>query len=168
MNLSSIPTFRFYIQVFMLYILIDTVWVLVKPKSVVSPQTILIHHVGTLAGLVSVFNMGPEYIIVGAAGGLLEVNTFLLIARRNIRDSVVIKILFFGSWIVIRLLMGPWLLYITTTLFLSQLNMLRTTQSQLLAALTITVVTCALNVLNFKWSYDLLIKNVASKEKKSH
>ena len=156
--------FRFYTTVFIFYILADSIWVSLKPMSVASPMTILIHHAAALAGLVSVLNMESDYIIVGAAAGLLEINTFFLLARRNFRDSSIINILFFTSWIVIRLLLGPWLLYKTISLFLKHFELFWNEPILLLQATIIVIVTGGLNALNFKWSYDLVAKQFLRKE----
>jgi len=160
----NLANFAFYTKVFIFYILTDSIWVFLIPRSVASPATILIHHAAALAGLVSVLSMSSDYIIIGAAAGLLEINTFFLLARRNFRSSSIINILFFSSWVVIRLLLGPWLLYKTISLFLTHFELFMNEPILLLQASIIVIVTLGLNILNFKWSYDLVAKQIIRKE----
>lgn len=160
----DVLTFAFYIKAFILYCFIDTVWLILKPKSVASPTTIFYHHIATIAGLVAVLNVGPEFIIIGAAGGLIEINTFFLIARRNYQSSAILNALFFASWVIIRLFLGPWILYTAINLVQKHYDALNEYPIHLIEAITIVLVTIGLNILNFKWSYDLIVKQFARKE----
>jgi len=92
-----------FVAVFSVYIFLDLVWVVVLPRCVASPTTIIIHHIFTALGLLAMLIMDFDFCILGASGGFIEVNTFFLILRRNIRNRPLINLFFFTSWIVIRL-----------------------------------------------------------------
>lgn len=166
----NFESYSFYTQVFVLYIFLDTIWVALIPRSVPSSIPIIVHHIASIAGLLSVYYLGrnyPDYIVIVLSGGLLEINTFFLLARRNFRDSIIPTVLFFGSWITLRLMMGPWVLYKTIELFQSHYDRFQNTPMLLLQASIIIIVTVSLNILNYKWTYDLLMKQFFRKEKTS-
>ena len=68
---------------FLLYLSTDTLWVLIKPESVASPLTIIIHHIVCLYAWVDPYIYAPEFSKWISAMLLVEINTFLLIAKRD-------------------------------------------------------------------------------------
>ena len=68
-----------YVYIFLIYVILDTLWVILKPQSVASPQTIVIHHLITIAGLVLTLALDFHFAILGSVGGLIEINKFFLI-----------------------------------------------------------------------------------------
>lgn len=70
-------------QGFLLYVLIDFIWLIVQPEAVPSlPNVILAHHVVTVALLYFPLRYN-ELGIYTCIDGLCEINTFFLIARRQ-------------------------------------------------------------------------------------
>jgi hypothetical protein len=97
-----------YIYIFVLYIFLDTLWLILKPQSVASPGTIIVHHIISIIGLVLTLQLDFHFAILGTFGGLIEFNTLFLILRRNLRYPIIgdiLNILFYISWVVIRLIM---------------------------------------------------------------
>ncbi len=94
------------------YYVMDFVFIYTVPWCVRSPRTIMSHHVAALA-LLSVSIAMPK-LRLGYAGNLvIELNSFLLIARRTqwVRlrwpARIVVGALFYASWFVIRLGVYP-------------------------------------------------------------
>lgn len=141
--------------VFILYLLLDTLWVYFIPRSVASPDTILIHHVFTMVGwsLPPIFGMHLCYWC--SAGLLVEVNTWLLIARRNFRSVAVLGPLFYVTWVLSRLVYYP----ITGTRFiLTYIHDYEQSKSIDVGGTIYIVLWLGLNYLNFSWSYNLIFK----------
>lgn len=68
------------------YFLMDTMWVLVVPKCVRSPGTIVVHHMACLVYLYLVY-IRPEFFWFMGACLTVEVNTWFLIARRVVSTA---------------------------------------------------------------------------------
>jgi hypothetical protein len=101
-NQDTLIIFTF---IFLFYIIVDCLWVVVIPNCVASPQTIIFHHIVTAAGLSLNLSLPFEFATITALGGLIEINTFLLIFRRNMKSNQFINYLFFFSWVLIRNIM---------------------------------------------------------------
>ena len=72
-----------FVKVLLVYIVLDTLWVWRVPDALPScPHVILTHHVATTA-LVMAPLFRPELAIFACLDGLVEVNTFFLILRRQ-------------------------------------------------------------------------------------
>ena len=70
-------------KLILVYILLDTLWIWSVPDALPScPNTILAHHIAT-AALVMAPLFRPELAIYACLDGLVEVNTFFLILRRQ-------------------------------------------------------------------------------------
>ncbi|KAJ1420236.1 hypothetical protein B484DRAFT_453160 [Ochromonadaceae sp. CCMP2298] len=155
-------TYERQFHAFFGYLLLDTLWLLLIPQSVASPITIILHHLVCLVGWsVPQFNgnLYAEYLSLGV---VVEVNTWLLIARRNFKQSWLLNYLFFASWVAIRLVMYP----VVLVLFASQYVHSQTSthwaqpwDSRLLVVLLMVLI----NALNFQWSADLLRKTFPPK-----
>lgn len=153
---GSIEYLWVYVMVMSVYIFVDTIWVLVIPKCVASPITISLHHVVVLVGLVTLLYLEATVARRCGCGGLIEINTFFLIARRNFRDVTVLNVIFYITWIPIRCIMGPWLSY---TLLQDILNFDDSLYShQFIALVVMSIILLFLNLLNGQWTYDLFKK----------
>lgn len=153
--------------IFFIYLLIDTLWLLLKPDSVASVSTVLPHHFVCLIGwnlteinkLYSLYNNLPihdaKYDRFISTGAFVEVNTFLLILRRNVSYNPVLELSFYVSWFYIRCFMYP-------RSFISILNdyiTVITNQNQYLCIeLFIILFFIPLNLLNLKWTVDLIAR----------
>ena len=142
---------------------IDSIWVWLVPESVASPSTILSHHlVVLLVWIVPHYQGNPTLIRYSSFGPLVEINTWCLIARRNVRDSVFLQFLFYASWIGLRIIFYPVILYDFSLLMITSLS----TTSHVdtsgayfhVSGLLILATMVFLNGLNAKWSFDLFKK----------
>jgi TLC domain len=142
---------------FAVYILADTVWVMLRPQCVASPSTIIIHHVVCLIGWVVPHLIDTSLAFWMSLGVVVEINTILLIARRHFGRTFFGEILFYSTWIGLRLILFP------TSLYLFSFECARYTASEakgnwLNIGVFILFTMIFLNVLNLKWSWDLFIK----------
>jgi len=77
-----------FVKILLVYIVVDTLWIWRVPDALPScPHVILTHHVATTA-LVMAPLFRPELAIFACLDGLVEVNTFFLIARRQWKAQV--------------------------------------------------------------------------------
>lgn len=155
--------------VFLAYIIFDTVFIAVIPRCVASPTTIILHHLVCVVG----WSLPALYIASGtgmpdsmkygrfvAYGALVEFNTFFLIFRRNFRNVYAATFLFRGSWLCLRLLMYP---YKSIEYLLEYYYDYIGANGQgdvPILATVILVLMLALDYLNFKWTYDLVSKEL--------
>merc|ERR1712217_713059 len=105
----------------------------------------------------------------------VEVNTWLLIARRLFnrdghvvfsfsaqtpggpRQVKIISVLFYMTWVVIRLFIYPAVFYIVIGEYVKRADKVHSHFNALVPAPILQAVFC---VLNFKWSYDLLLSKM--------
>ncbi len=142
---------------FLIYIGLDTLWVLIVPKCVGSPKMILGHHLVTMAG----WNLQiilPEMSKYFAMALLVEANTWLKISKRYFSSAPliirqIVDALFYLSWYLFRVVMYPYLVYALGTSWLEN-----SIDSYINSYLGILIVTIILTIMNMKWTYDLCIK----------
>jgi TLC domain len=151
---ESEETFTLLFFAFLFYMVIDTVWVLVQPKSVASPATIVVHHVICLAGWLLPYYYERMLFRWTSAGLLVELNTFLLIARRVWGRPLVVEVLFYLTWFGFRIVMYPYVLYLFIFVYL-EYSVKQAGGNYINTALLILVIIFLLNMLNMKWTYDL-------------
>jgi hypothetical protein len=85
-NMTYLATgkgFELFFTSAMVYFLLDTIFVGVYPQSVKSPVVILSHHICTALYMLIPYNY-PHYQWCMAYCMLVEINTWLLIARRQL------------------------------------------------------------------------------------
>jgi TLC domain len=157
---DSEVTFILLFYAFLFYMVIDTVWVLVQPKSVGSPVTIVVHHVVCLLGWLLPYFYARKLFRWTSAGLLVELNTFLLIARRVWGRPLFMEVLFYTSWVGFRIIMYPYVLYLFVFEYL-EFTAKEATGNYINTALLILVIIILLNMLNFKWSYDLFKRSLS-------
>jgi hypothetical protein len=146
---------------FTMYLLVDIVWLALIPNSVASPATIIGHHTVCLVGWwipyhqrdMSCFRLFSSCLIV-------EVNTWLLIARRTFRNSAVLNTMFYFSWIAIRVFYCPSVLCRYALEHYEDIVEVDTgSVRSVLTKLVLSVMLC-LCTLNLKWTYDLFSKPI--------
>jgi len=93
-----------------LYFLVDFVWILLIPASVRTPTALRIHHAVVL-GLLSFPLFSPRYRWHFAADMIIEFNSWFIIARRRFPGTAT-KLMFYASWILIRLIWYPYLIVV--------------------------------------------------------
>ena len=148
---------------FFAYMAVDSVWVYLVPDSVASAGTILAHHYVVLFVWIVPFFQGSRTLIqYSSYGPLVEINTFCLIARRNVQRFELLQAGFFISWVGLRVLFYPYVLY-HYVIFLLQCTppsmVAESSQPYFYpTAALILAVMLFLNTLNAKWTYDLYKK----------
>jgi hypothetical protein len=120
--------FDIFFNMFTGYIIIDSLWIVLDPRSVKSPSMILKHHIAVLLYLI-IPTLYPKLNFMMAILVSVELNTWFLIARRvynkqglkpwkvriPILPAIHIKFLsicFYASWFAIRVVLYPYVYYI--------------------------------------------------------
>lgn len=158
-----------------LYFIFDLCWVVKYPLITENRKSIIFHHINCIAGftLFSLFANESQYWGVNYAM-LAEINTLFLILRKKIprnSNNFIIKnifrinnLLFYASWIIIRLLIYPYLLLNLYYFYLDEYNTkLTRIYNPFLYCFFIHFSFC---FLNFYWTFKLLSKNILLKKEK--
>lgn len=151
------------LSVFSIYMLVDTIWIAVVPKCVLSsPLALIIHHIASFAFL-SIPFFEEQFQWHGALNLLVEVNTFLLVLRRQSRPASalyhVLNFCFLFSWMSLRLIVFPIVVvffsyeYVRFTRDHSDNNWFN-------IMLLAPVLQLILTLLGFIWTYDMSKKSV--------
>ena len=111
---SEISLAKTFMSIFLIYIVIDTIWIAAKPTWVLSsPYALIIHHFFTFAFLL-VPHYVPQFHWHGAVSVFVELNVILLASRWHFhQDGIVYKILdslFLTTWFLFRIIVFPVLL----------------------------------------------------------
>ena len=101
-------------KIFVIYIILDTIWILIFPDSIPSMASfIVLHHVLTFCILLHPLRY-PEHSIETCRDGIVELNTFFLILRRQLRRGSFANILCnscYNLTLGIRYVWQPYLIY---------------------------------------------------------
>jgi len=94
-----------------IYMAIDALWILLRPDVVRAPGVLLAHHAATVL-LVGHTLVHPAHLSWVASFAVVEINTWLLIARRHVgrasaRVRAILAVAFYATWIGIRVLWFP-------------------------------------------------------------
>jgi hypothetical protein len=147
----------------MVYFLLDTVFVGVYPQSVKSPVVILAHHLCT-----ALYMLIPHWYVrlhwCMAHCMLVEINTWLLIARRRIGGRA-IEAGFYASWVALRNVYYPYLIY---AFFREWRHETALCGSALNPILVAPVLQAFLTGLNYKWTWELVSKLMFPKQQHAH
>jgi hypothetical protein len=154
------------------YFAADLMWMFIVPKCVKSPMTIIQHHVVTMLYILIPY-FRPELRWAMGACMSVEINTWFLIARRvfnkqgfppwilnlsfvSIRVKL-ISICFYVTWFGIRCILYPiMLVYLVKRWHLEYLK----NGSWINIELVNPLVHVSFCILNFKWTYDLLMSKI--------
>jgi hypothetical protein len=161
---------KFYIffVFFVTYLIIDTIVIYLYPFCVVSsPKSLIFHHFLLLPLCVVPF-YHKRYHWHMILGLTTEINTFFIVLRRQLQlypKSLVYQIcniMFYVTWIVLKLLLFPFLSY----LFLKEYVIY---SSEVANYVNLTMIAPVLMVsltgLSYKWTYDMLSKILTNKQK---
>jgi len=151
--------------VFNTYILVDTLWIIISPDSVPSAPPLIFHHFGTMIGWVSpVFHQ--RWAFWSSLAALVETNTFFLILKRQQgRNVLIVHVLFYVTWVLLRLLVYPIGLVIFSREYLEYSR--QHPRGFLNSGLCMEMLILFLNVLNFNWTIDLVSKQWYKSKAKS-
>lgn len=168
--------FEFFFWLTVMYFVTDALWVTIVPNCVRSPGVILKHHAATLVYMTIPF-FYEEYSWLMGACMSVEVNTWFLIARRLFNkqgvvpftftaampggtvEVKIISIFFYLTWIVIRLLIYPVLLFITWNAYMERWLRVGSPFNAITVAPLLQLVLVCFNV---KWSFDLFHSKMRS------
>lgn len=165
--------FQIFFATTILYFVIDFLWIVLIPNCVRSPSTIIQHHAATLLYLLVPYYV-PDFRCFMGACMSVEINTWFLIARRvfnkqgfppwilglpaglSIRIKL-ISIFFYTTWISIRCVLYPYLMWKFVTLY--HLKAMKTGNrfNIWLVVIPLHLVFC---LLNLKWTHDLIMSKI--------
>ncbi len=149
------------------YFLSDLLWVSVVPQCVKSPSTIIQHHLAVLLYVIIPYKLPKLRFLMGVCMSV-ELNTWFLIARRVFNKqgfspwtldipyflSVRIKLIsicFYITWIAIRNIVYPYVLYLLAFPLLASKNYMNE-KNAIRIAIFLQAVFC---ILNAQWSLQL-------------
>lgn len=180
---------------FTAYMMLDALWIFLRPRSVRSSAVIFCHHFVTCFGYIMSYSYleGPlesRWRRAMLAGSMVEVNTWFLLARRTLTGKwSIISVLFYVTWCYHRLyvnLTQTWdvLGFFSEDVFYTldqnsdssistqewrQFWMSLCIHKRFWWALYGVFTACTLMYLNIKWTYDLImvkIRHFRGKSKK--
>ncbi|GAX72644.1 hypothetical protein CEUSTIGMA_g100.t1 [Chlamydomonas eustigma] len=144
----------------MSYFLVDCAWVVVDPSSVKGHAAIISHHI-----LTAIYVIIPwfhhKYAPLMAINMLVEINTWLLIAKRHYKH-VFLEILFYGTWVAMRLILYPYLIPVYWRLYLADSALFGTYWNVVLLA---PLLQTYLTGLNFWWTITMLRQLLTRRKK---
>ncbi len=158
-----------------IYFFCDLLWIIKYPNITDNRKSIIVHHINCVAGftLFSIFAKESQYWGVNYAM-LAEINTLFLILRRKIsRNSInpiirfcstINNLLFYLSWVSIRLITYPYLL---VNLYYFYLEEYKISSSVIFNPFFYClIIHFSFCFLNFYWTFKLVFKNILLKNKK--
>ena len=156
------------------YFIADLIWVIQVPACVKSPAVIVQHHIATLLYLIIPYMHPDETGWLMGSCLIVEINTWLLIARRvfnkqgfgpwvidlslfSIRVKI-ISILFYITWITIRCILYPCIWRLLWEMW-HEVHMKFDVifNTKYAVALFLHTIFCCLN---FKWTFDLFMSKL--------
>lgn len=145
--------FDFLFYIFFVYILLDLLWLLWKPRSVGSPGTIIFHHVlSTVGWCLQIFN--NDLMLISRLALLVEFNTWFNILKRYHKTDFIYNC-FYITWFFLRVVLYPILFYMSYKKYALYCVKYGT---YINLALPIFIICVSLTILNFIWSYELIVK----------
>lgn len=146
---------------FQIYVIVDTLWLVLYPQSVPSASAILYHHLGVLVG----WNMpafDQYWAFWAALAALIEMNTFFLVLKRQQgKDVYLVHVLFYTTWVLMRNIVYPiCLIFFTRDYYLHSLSEYSSSGKTVAACsgIFLELLIIFLNILNTQWTYDLIRK----------
>ncbi len=148
----------YFISIFLLYLVSDFIWLIIKPYSVVNPNIIYFHHLISIIGTIIIPQLDYELKYLICLATLTEINTWIRLIRNRTSGklNIILDLLFLVSWIIIRLVIGPYVSSIIFKRCLIEYNKIN---------VTLFIVSCLLNILTLLWTYQL-INGIINKIKK--
>ena len=153
-----------------LYLAIDTVWICVQPSCVLSGAPALIaHHLASL-GFCYLPYREPRYSWHMAMNLAVEINTFALVARRNVplrsTEYTLLNVLFYSSWVFFRLIVFPALVLFYYAEYVEYTHLPKGGNGNPWnMVLWAPVLQGLLTAMGYKWTYDMLTKMMNKSEK---
>lgn len=154
------------LAIFSIYLLIDTIWIVVKPKcTVTASSSILWHHAITFLALSTPW-FYPQFRWHFAMSLTVEFSTLFLTLGRNTQHggltNSICTILFYSTWVLVRLILFPALLVFN---FFEYVRYSEETGS----FFNVVIVSCAcqgiITLLSLQWTWEKLDKIWGRKSK---
>ena len=136
-----------FVTVFLLYLVLDFIWLLVKPCSVSTPKIMLLHHCVTILGVSFIPYLDNEMKYIICLATLVEFNTWVRLLKKLANNHIYLDITFVVSWFFLRCLIGPYIQLIIAKKCYNEFNTVNA---------TIFAVGLVLNGLSVKWTFDLV------------
>ncbi len=134
-------------------------WIALRPKCTMASSTsVIVHHVVTLL-VMSTPWIHTQFGWHLAVNILAEINTWFLTLRRNVQcDTLLHSLLqvgFYATWILIRLLLYPVLIFFYWTEFL---RFSQYTNSYINALLLSFVMHIVVTIMSLHWTWEMISK----------
>ena len=165
-----------YVLVTSFYYILDSAFIICRPEIVRAPTTILLHH---LVAFLGVYGLAyhfcwVRYTMVDAT--LADINTWFLVLRQYLKKkNTIVEILFYASWVCIRMLYYPYILFKLLmqlkegAIYVVQADFsVQVIHPDIKVQLVVLLVQTVFGVLNVKWTYDLFKKALCGKTAKNH
>ncbi len=158
--------FQLIYATFVVYLFVDTIWILVQPICVASksPATIVFHHFMTIA-LIALPLIDPRFQWHMAVTLMVETNTLFLAMRRNLLKGTwlhfISELNFYITWFIGRLIMFPLLLVLFSYEFIWHSVRVHTYINGVVLG---PLLLGALTYLSFLWTYEIVTKHFMRRE----
>ncbi len=141
--------------IFKTYLVLDLIWLILLPQSVMNPKIIYFHHFISIMGVIVIPRLSLELSNIICLTTLTEINTWIRLIRNRTTDfcNLILDLLFVITWFIIRVMIGPYVfIVICKTCFIepNTINIL------------LVFISFGLNVLTAIWTYQLF-KNLKHK-----
>lgn len=160
-----IHIFHIFFYIFVIYLIVDTIWIYLHPQCVVTDSKgILIHHLLCIPlCLVPWFH--PRYSWHMMFSLTTEINTFIIILRRQLEQGTALHKIcdfcFYVTWILLKIILFPFLVLFYGWEYH---NYSMQCGTYLNLTLTAPAILFLLTILTFYWTYLLLVKTYTSKD----
>ena len=145
--------FDLLFYLFTIYMIVDLIWLLLKPKSVGSPGSIMFHHVISVLGWSTVY-FQPRLTLIARLSLLVECNTWLNILKRYYKTDFIYKC-FYVTWFLFRVILYPVLTYFLYNEMIFYYSIYGTFFCSSSIGFLVGFLLC---ILNYKWTYDLIVR----------
>ena len=150
---GNIFGFDILFYLFLGYIIIDLIWLVIKPQAVGSPSTIVFHHIISILGwFIPIYE--PSLLLLTRLALLVEFNTWFNILKRYYKYDI-IYICFYITWFLFRVILYPILFYLSYNQYILFINI---NGSYFNIALPLLLICSCLTSLNLLWTYELVVK----------
>lgn len=163
---DSRQLFSVFYFLFVIYIIIDTIWIILVPNSVmVASYQVVIHHIVTFS-VISIPWFAIQFQWITAVGLSVELQTVVLACRRRFpKSSLMYKIFdisFYILWVIFRLIVFP-----TFTVFLWFEYQRYTAITNTWFNVMILAPSCVffITMQGFVWTYSLFSKTLTMDKK---
>lgn len=167
LGFEYVELFKIHMIMFSIYVLIDTLWIMMIPNCVMSDSfNIIIHHFICL-GMNYIPYVHNQFAWHFEICVFVEFNTLFLTIRRNLSKGTILFSLFDGlfffTWVTMRLMLFP----VLVVFFVSEyIRFSKDYGSYINIVIFSPTLHAMITLMSFKWTYDMYKKLFSSKNKK--